>query len=173
MSFMFISFIIISIVGTLSHFLYDITNHNKIVGLFTAVNESTWEHIKIALTPTIIWSLVDGYIYGLNPNYFLAKLVSLLVIIVLMPFLYYGFKYLLKRDIALINILIFYIVIIASQFSFYYFLNINSINFYIQYISCVGTYIVFACYMVFTLMPIKNFLFKDPITSKYGFNGHS
>lgn len=173
MSFMFISFIIISIVGTLSHFLYDITNHNKIVGLFTAVNESTWEHIKIALTPTIIWSLVDGYIYGLNPNYFLAKLVSLLVIIVLMPFLYYGFKYLFKRDIALINILIFYIVIIASQFSFYYFLNINFINFYIQYISCVGTYIVFACYMVFTLMPIKNFLFKDPITSKYGFNGHS
>lgn len=173
MSFMFISFIIISIVGTLSHFLYDITNHNKIVGLFTAVNESTWEHIKIALTPTIIWSLVDGYIYGLNPNYFLAKLVSLLVIIVLMPFLYYGFKYLFKRDIALINILIFYIVIIASQFSFYYFLNINPINFYIQYISCIGTYIVFACYMVFTLMPIKNFLFKDPITSKYGFNGHS
>lgn len=173
MGFMFISFIIISIVGTLSHFLYDITNHNKIVGLFAAVNESTWEHIKIALTPTIIWSLVDGYIYGLNPNYFLSKLVSLLVIIVLMPFLYYGFKYLFKRDIALINILIFYIVIIASQFSFYYFLNINSINFYIQYVSCVGTYIVFACYMVFTLMPIKNFLFKDPITSKYGFNGHS
>ena len=44
-----ISIIVISIIGTLSHFLYDISNHNKILGLFTAVNESTWEHIKIAL----------------------------------------------------------------------------------------------------------------------------
>ena len=50
MWFLIISVIIISIVGTLSHFLYDISNHNRIVGLFSAVNESTWEHIKIALT---------------------------------------------------------------------------------------------------------------------------
>ena len=40
----------------------------------TAVNESTWEHIKIALTPTILWSLIDGLIYGSNPNYFFARI---------------------------------------------------------------------------------------------------
>lgn len=51
---MLLSIIIISIVGTISHFLYDISNHNKIVGLFTAVNESIWEHIKIALTPATL-----------------------------------------------------------------------------------------------------------------------
>ena len=80
MNFTIISIIIISIIGTISHFLYDIFKHNKIVGLFTSVNESTWEHIKIALTPTIIWGLIDGYIYGMNPNYFLAKFVSLISI---------------------------------------------------------------------------------------------
>lgn len=42
MTFMIISIIIISLIGTLSHFLYDMSEHNKIVGLFTAVNESTW-----------------------------------------------------------------------------------------------------------------------------------
>ena len=50
--FTIISIIVISLIGTLSHFLYDISKHNKVVGLFAAVNESTWEHIKIALTPT-------------------------------------------------------------------------------------------------------------------------
>lgn len=50
---MWLAFIVISVVGTLFHFLYDWSNHNKIVGLFAAVNESTWEHIKIALTPTM------------------------------------------------------------------------------------------------------------------------
>ena len=108
MNLMILSIIVISVVGTVSHFLYDISEHNKIVGLFSAVNESTWEHIKIALTPTIIWGLVDGYIYGINPNYFLAKLVSLLIIIVLMPILFYGYKYLFNKNNAIYNILIFF-----------------------------------------------------------------
>ena len=54
-----IGFIFISIVGTLLHFTYELSNHNKYVALFSAVNESTWEHIKIALTPYFVWSLVD------------------------------------------------------------------------------------------------------------------
>ena len=172
MNFTIISIIIISIIGTISHFLYDIFKHNKIVGLFTSVNESTWEHIKIALTPTIIWGLIDGYIYGMNPNYFLAKFVSLISIIILMPLLYYGYRYLFKKDNTIINIIIFYIVIICSQYLFYNLISMDKVNYYIQYISCIGTFITFACYMIFTLMPIKNFLFKDPISNKYGFKGH-
>lgn len=49
-----IGIIFISIIGTLLHFMYEFSGHNKIVSLFAAVNESTWEHIKIALTPTFI-----------------------------------------------------------------------------------------------------------------------
>ena len=158
MSFMTISIIVISIIGTISHFLYDISGHNKVIGIFSAVNESTWEHIKIALTPTILWGLIDGYIYGLNPNYFLGKLVSLITIITLMPTLFYGYNYIFKKNNAIINILIFYIVIISSQYIFIYLLSLNSINFLIQYLSCIGTYIILACYMILTLMPIKNFL---------------
>ena len=93
MLFIIISIIVISILGTLSHFLYDISHHNKIMGLFAAVNESTWEHIKIALTPTFLWGILDGYIYGLNNCYFLAKLTSIMSIIVIMPLLFYRHKY--------------------------------------------------------------------------------
>ena len=170
MYFMIISIIVISVIGTVSHFSYDIFKQNKIVGLFGAVNESTWEHIKIALTATILWSVVDGYFYGVNFNYFLAKLVSLITIIILMPVLYYGYKYLFKKDNFIVNILIFYIVIICSQYLFFYIINIDSVSYLLQYISCIGIFIVFGFYMVLTLMPIKNFLFKDPVTKKYGFN---
>ena len=172
MNLMILSIIVISVVGTVSHFLYDISEHNKIVGLFSAVNESTWEHIKIALTPTIIWGLIDGYIYGINPNYFFAKLVSLLIIIVLMPILFYGYKCLFNKNNAIYNILIFYVVIIFSQYMFNYIISMEAINYLFQYLSCIGIFIVFGCYMIFTLMPINNFLFKDPITNKYGFKGH-
>ena len=173
MYFMIISIIVISVVGTLSHFLYDITKHNKIVGLFTAVNESTWEHIKIGITPTIVWGLVDGYIYGTNPNYFFAKFISLIVIIILIPLLFYGYKWLFKKNNEVINVLIFYLAIVISQYLFNYLITSSSINYFGQYISCVGIFVILSCDMIFTLMPGKNFMFKDPISNKCGFDGHT
>ena len=171
--FLIISIISISLIGTLSHFLYDLSNHNKYVGLFAAVNESTWEHIKIALTPTLLWGLIDGFNYGSNPNYFLAKTISLITIIILMPLLFYGHKYITKKDFFIFDIAIFYIVIISSQLVFHYLLKIEPINFVVYYLSCVGLFIIFGSYMILTLLPFKNFVFKDPITNKYGYKAHS
>ena len=168
-----LSIIIISIIGTLSHFLYDISNHNKIIGLFTSVNESTWEHIKIALTPTIFWSLIDGYIYGSNPNYFMAKSLSLITIILLIPIMFYTHKYITNKNIFLFDIISFYIVIIFSQLMFYFIINLNPISFLLIYLSCLSLFIIFGSYLLLTLLPLKNFIFKDPITNKYGFKAHS
>ena len=173
MLFTIISILVISILGTSLHFFYELSGHNKVVGLFAAVNESTWEHIKIALTPAFLWSIVDAFIYGSYQNYFLAKLISLLIIILVIPILFYSYKYLLKKESLVINILIFYISIILSQVSFIKVINLNPVNNTIKYLSCFGIFILFGCYMIFTLMPIKNFIFKDPITQKYGFKGHT
>ena len=170
---MWLSIIIISILGTLFHFLYDISKHNKVVGLFAAVNESTWEHIKIALTPTILWSIYDGYIYGTNPNYFTAKLSSLLILITFIPTIFYLYKYFTNKPIIIVDILIFYIAIILSQFSFYSIIKLQTLGFATNYLSCISIFIVFGFYMVLTLLPIKSFIFKDPITNKFGFKGHS
>ena len=146
-----IAIIFISVIGTLLHFMYDWSGHNKVVSLFAAVNESTWEHIKIALTPTFIWTLYDGAVYGLNPNYFEAKTLSILVIIVLIPLLFYAYQLITKKAILPIDITIFYLTIIISN---------------------IVLFIIFGSYMVLTLLPIKNFLFKDPITKRYGIRGH-
>lgn len=168
-----IGIIFIATVGTLLHFMYEYSGHNKIVSLFAAVNESTWEHIKIALTPTFIWTLYDGAVYGMNANYFIAKTSSLLVIIILIPLLFYTYKAFTKKSMLPIDIIIFYIAIIASNLTFHYIVNIKSVHFFYSYISVVILFIIFGLYMVLTLLPIKNFLFKDPITKKYGIKGHS
>ena len=165
--------IVISVVGTIAHFLYDWAHENKIIGLFAAVNESTWEHIKIALTPTILWSLYDGYLYGENENYYLAKLLSLLVLILSIPLMFYSYKKIAKKDILILDIAIFYIAIILSQLTFYAILSLNPLNHIFAYLSCIGLFIFFGCYMTLTLEPLKNFLFLDPITNRYGFKAHS
>jgi hypothetical protein len=64
--------IFIILVGTLSHFTYDWSNKNQIVGLFTAVNESTWEHIKLLIFPTILLMIFEYPSLGKNKNYFIG-----------------------------------------------------------------------------------------------------
>ncbi len=169
---MLIAIIIISVVGTLFHFLYELSHHNKIMALFAAVNESTWEHIKIALTPTILYSLYDGFCYGTNPNYFFAKVLSLLTIIVVIPLIFYSYTGIIKRHVLIIDILSFYIAIALSQFLFYTILKMPALPFTINYLGAVGTFIVFGIYMTATLFPVKNFLFKDPLTKEYGIKAH-
>ena len=43
----------------------------------------------------------------------------------------------------------------------------------VNYLSCIGLFVLFGFYMVLTLLPIKSFLFKDTISNKYGFSGYT
>lgn len=168
-----LSVIAISIIGTLAHFIYEWAHHNHTVGLFTAVNESTWEHIKIALTAALLWGIYDGFVYGYYPNYFIAKLTSLLVITITIPAIFYFYRSFAKKSILPIDISLFFIAIILGQLSFFGIIIAPAAPYFIQYISCLGLFIFFGAYMTLTLNPLKNFLFKDPITGKYGFRAHT
>lgn len=170
---MWIGFIVISIVGTLLHFLYEISGHNKVALLFAAVNESTGEHIKIALTPTFLWSLLDGFKYEASPNYFIAKSASLLVIVFLIPIIFYTYTAITKKAVLWFDITYFYVTIFCSQFIFNYIVNMKPFVFVFQYVSVIILFMIFGTYMVGTLEPVHNFLFKDPISNKYGKEGHT
>ena len=169
----YIGMIVIAIVGTLLHFVYEFSHHNKFVAIFAAVNESTWEHIKICMTPTLLWSLYDGYVYGLNGNYFIAKSLSLLTIILLIPILFYAYSTFTKKSILVIDVICFYITVICSQLVFYKFINMNVLPFIFTYMSVILLFFEICAYVFLTFQPLKHFIFEDPITHKYGLSGHS
>lgn len=169
----YLGMIVIIVVGTLLHFLYEQSGHNKFVAIFAAVNESTWEHIKIGMTPTILWSLYDGYKYGLNANYLIGKALCLLTIILLIPLLFYSYTAFTKKSILVVDIICFCITIICSQLVFIHFLKVNALSFIWTYLSGILLFIEIGIYMFFTFQPLKNIIFEDPITHKYGLAGHT
>lgn len=169
----YIGIIIISLFGTFLHFLYEMSNHNKIVAVFAAVNESTWEHIKIGMTPTILWSLYYVYVYGLNTNYLVSISLSLLTIILLIPILFYTYTAFTKKSILWIDIICFNITIISSQLVFNHFINIETLPLIYTLPSIILLSIELISYLTLTYYPIKNFIFKDPISNKYGIQGHT
>ena len=51
--------LVISILGSILHFTYGWSRGNKFVAIFSAVNESTWEHIKLALSSIFGCTLIE------------------------------------------------------------------------------------------------------------------
>lgn len=168
-----LGFLFITLLGTYLHFVYENSNHNKVVALFGAVNESIWEHIKIAMTPYFLWSLLDGFMYGYYNNYFLAKVLGLLTIIVFMPLLFYSYTKITKKHILVVDIIIFVLVVFLGQCCSYFVLNKMNVSYLVNYLSVLSLFIIFGFYMIGTLMPIKSNLFEDPSTNKYGIDGHT
>lgn len=169
---MVLEIIMTCIVGSLLHFTYDWSNHNKIVGLFSAVNESTWEHIKIGVSAIFLNSLVDGLYLGIYPNYFIAKSISIILFIIIIPLIFYTYTAITKKSIVIFDILYFLISLSFSIFVFYKILFLDPFLYIIRYLGTVSLFLIFGLYMILTIMPIKNFLFKDPITNNYGVKGH-
>ena len=165
--------IIIFLVGSGLHFLYELSHHNKVVAVFAAVNESTWEHIKICLTATLLWSIYEISIYGFNNgNYIFAKSICLLTIILLIPLIFYSYTFFTKKPYLIVDILSFLVVVIVSQLVFNYIVNLPSIPSVCAYIGPILLIIELILYFTLTYFAPKNFIFKDPITKKYGLAGH-
>lgn len=162
--------IFIIVVGSLGHFLYEWTNKNKIVGYFAAVNESTWEHIKLVILPTFLWMMIEYHWYIDWDNYFFSRFIGLLVMIILIPGLFYGYQIIFRKNNFIVDILIFIVSVILGQFVFSQLVKIDVGSLVLLHIGIVGLISIFLIYMTRTYVPKKNFIFKDPVTKKYGIN---
>lgn len=73
-------FIFISVLGVLLHFTYEWSGDNAVVGLFSAVSESTWEHLKLLFFPMLLLTILEVFFRGnsLPSNYLWARVSGIL-----------------------------------------------------------------------------------------------
>lgn len=162
--------VVVTVVGSLLHFTYDWSKENKFVAIFAAVNESTWEHIKLALSGIFLCTLVDVWFLGENPNYWLARSVSFVVPVVVIPLLFYGYRSFVKHSILPVDISIFVVAAFLSTLVFVEVLQLPAVGEWSQILSMIISIVIIAAYLLLTRFPLHhNFLFKDPITGKYGY----
>jgi len=160
------STIFITILGVILHFTYEWSNKNLVVGLFSAINESTWEHLKLIYFPILITIIIGNIIFKKDiPNYLSIKTKSLIISLLFIIIFFYSYTGILGYNIAFLNIGSFFISILISEY--YFFKNISSIitnkNIY-----PVILVLLFICFITFTINPIHINLFKDPLTNTYG-----
>lgn len=163
-----LGFFFISILGTLSHFIYDWCQQNNIIGSLFAVNESTWEHLKIAIIPAIIWMVITLLTKEEKNNFFIANLLSFLTIMIVIVCGFYGYKALLQKDLLILDIILFYIAIGFGQYVSYKIMNLKKLPKTFDNISIILIILLFISFIVFTYFTPKNEIFKDPVNGGYG-----
>lgn len=156
-----IGLVFVIILGTIGHFLYEWSGYNKLIGFFFAKNENTWEHIKLGITPIILWTILEFLTFNYK-NLFFSKFLSIIAFSITLMILYYGSKKILKKNILFIDILIFYISLgVASIVSLKLLLN-NYLGFILNLFGFIGICFVLWLYYKFYKNTPNWFIFKNP-----------
>ena len=168
----FYGFLFISIIGSILHFTYDLSNHNKYVSLLSAVNESVWEHMKLLVFPSLVWTLIEVPFISSNPNFLLAKCISLIVMVLLVPILFYSIKYIFKKSYLIVDILIFYVAVGIGQYLANIILNLDPVPSVYNYFSLIIMILIYGYFLIATILPGEGDIYVDPNTKKKGIKGH-
>ena len=161
-------FALVTLGGTILHFVYDWTGKNLLVSPFSGVNESTWEHMKLLFWPLLLFALIQRRFFKDQENYWCVKLAEILLGLTLIPVLFYTYNGALGKSPDWINIAIFYVtallVFLFERWAFKKdWLQCRHSRLAFAVICLIGT-----LFIVFTFAPPQLPLFRDPLTGTCG-----
>ena len=161
-------FVFVSVAGVLLHFLYDVSGASPVAAVFSGVNESTWEHMKLLYFPMLFYALAESKYLGKSiEQFWCVKLKGTLLGLIMIPVLFYTIRGVFGDTPDWVNISTFFI---AAAVAFIYETKAlkNDEG------KCMGKtaflllLAVGALFAVFTFFPPEIPLFMDPITGDYG-----
>ncbi len=163
-----IGFGAVSLGGTLLHFLYDWTG-SRFAALFSGVNESTWEHMKLLFFPLLIFAIVEYFGVGRDyANFWCIKLGGTLLGLALILVVFYTLRGIFGTTPDFVNIAIFYF---SAAMVFLW----ESTRFREESCPCLtarwalaSLVLIAVLFWVFTFNPPQIPLFADPIDGSFG-----
>jgi len=160
------------ILGTLLHFIYEWTGENAFVASFSAVNESVWEHLKLAFFPMLVASIIEYFfVKQIAHNYIEAKTIGIFTAICFIVVTFFTYTGILGASFLIIDILIFIISILLGEWVAYR-LMIRKDESDTKTKALAGVIIGFLliCFVICTYITPEVNLFKDPVSGNYGIN---
>ena len=160
--------IICLILGTNLHFTYEMSNYNPIVGLFSAVNESVWEHLKLLAFPMMLMALIGVMtVKKQSKNYWLSQVVGIVTAISFVIIFFYTYTGIIGKNIAVLDIGSFIIGIILGEYVTFKIFKIEN-QFKAEIPSIILIILILMLFIVFTFYPPIIPLFEDPIFGTFG-----
>jgi len=160
----------IVVFGTTLHFWFEWTNYWRPIALIAAVNESTWEHFKMAFWPGLLFAFIEyPFLTNETNNFFVAKFAGLLAMPIITTFLFYGYTSLTGTHLLWVDVIVFILSVVGGQWISLMILKKSEIfKSFIQYVAIIGLFIMVLAFSLLSYYPLENFIFAHPGTGEYG-----
>ena len=157
--------VLVLIFGTLLHFVYEWSGENPIIGLFTPVNESTWEHLKLAYLPMLFFGLISfKFIKDVSNNFIEGLTLGIVSSMLFIVVFFHGYQLLLGSDYFVLDILDFILGIIIGEFVFFKTVYLPGFSNIYSLVLCFVVLLgLLICFMCFTYNPPDFFIFENPL----------
>ena len=156
-------------VGSFFHFIFELSGGNIIIGAISPVNESVWEHLKLAYIPLLLFSLLQYYFLKKSTNNFvIAKTVATFVIPLIIVISFYTYVAILGEDSLFFDIFFFALSIIIGYLISYKILISEQFSKKYSIICLIALIVYGALFVIFTFYTPNLFIFQDSITGQYG-----
>ena len=156
--------------GTALHFLYDWSGGASLAAAFSAVNESTWEHMKLLFFPLFLFTAVQAVCVGRGyPNFLAVRGLSALVGTALIPVLFYTYTGILGFHTLWGDIGVFLAAVLGT-----FLLDgrlLRRGRFRQPWQQAAGLLVLWALAILFvwcTFHPPRLALWRDPVTGGFG-----
>ena len=155
-------------VGSAFHFTYEFSGNNAVVGSFSAVNESVWEHLKLAFWPTLLWLLITMVpLRRTVNNFFAAKTAGAYFMVTFIPAVFYTYTAFMEGSLA-IDIGSFIVAVMLGQIISCLLFKAKRFPTWTEKAAVAAVVVLAVAFVVFTFYPPHLPLFQDPVSGGYG-----
>ena len=161
--------VIIFLSGSVLHFVFDWVGGWPPVALIAAVNESVWEHLKLAFWPGLIFALIVFlFLRAKTKNFWVAKTCGLFTMPVIIGAVFYGYTALVGRHILWLDIALFGLAVVAGQMISFALMVREPFGPKTRIAVGVVMALMIAAFSLFSYLPPRWPLFRDSSTGQYG-----
>jgi hypothetical protein len=163
-----VGIIFIVLAGGALHFVYDWSGQWRPLAVIAAVNESTWEHLKLAFWPALVFFFIElFYIRKSGNNFFFAKAIGILLMPVSITVLFYAYTA-FTEDMLAIDLTIFIVAVVIGQLTSYKLLKMKSLPAWTNGLGVVLLILMTLAFATLTYYAPELPIFKDPVSGGYG-----
>lgn len=150
--------------GVLLHFTYEWSGRSLLISFLAPTNESVFEHLKLLLTPFLLWSLNEYVHYGqFCKNFIPAKTIGLLAGILFMILCFYGYTAVLGKNLLPVDIALFAGSVLIAFSTAHFFMTVEFLgNFPVRLLSIIALVLLFAAFAACSVCPPQSKLFNSP-----------
>jgi hypothetical protein len=160
---------IIFLFGSVLHFVFDWVGGWSPAALIAAVNESVWEHLKLAFWPGLIFALLEFFfLKAKTKNFWVAKTCGLFMMPAIIVAVFYGYTALVGRHILWLDIALFGIAVVAGQVLSFALMIRQPFGPKTRIAVGVVLALMIAAFSLFSYFPPRCPLFRDGLTGQYG-----